>query len=144
MILYLKLEQVRHRGDDRLYPGITKFMDMPAIHADQMIMLFKAEGLFILGKIFAKLVFLDHITVNQQLERIIHGSPAHPVIFILHLDIQRLSIKVISALVDRFEDGISLRSLTKSAFVQVRGEDVFDLIEIHGEMIEMDCLQIYS
>ena len=50
---------------DILYPGITEFVHLVTIHADQVIMLLVSVAFFKLGKIFSKLMLRDEITFYQ-------------------------------------------------------------------------------
>lgn len=125
MIQHLEIQQVTHRRLDLLDARITKFNYLATIHADKMIMLLKAVGLFILREVLAKLVLGNEVTTNQEFERIVYSGAANPVIGIFHVDIQRLCIKMIRAAVDFFQDSVAFRCATQMMCFQVRREDFF-------------------
>lgn len=123
MIQYFKVEEFAHGGLDLLYPWIAKFYDFSTIHADEMIMLLKPIGFFVLGEVFAKLVLGDEVTTDQELEGVVHCSPADSVVGIFHVDIERFGIEVICSGVDLFEDRIPFRSSSEIILLQVTRED---------------------
>ena len=71
---------------DILNSWITEFYQL-AVFKQYMIMLFETIRFLVLGEVFAKLVFAYEITFYKKVKRIIHSSPANPVIFILHADV---------------------------------------------------------
>ena len=103
-----EIEEVPHSGFNLLDAGITKFDHFSALDTDEMIMLFKPIGFFILGQVFPKLMFSDQFTMEQEFKSIVDRSPAHTVIGILHVEIKRFRIEVISTAINFFQDGITL------------------------------------
>ena len=71
---------------DILDPRITEFYQL-AIFKQYMIMLFEAIRFLVLGEVLTKLVFTYEITFYKKVKRIIHSSPAYPVIFIFHTNV---------------------------------------------------------
>jgi hypothetical protein len=67
-----------------------------------------------LREIFAKLVFGDQVTGKQVLNGIVNGCSRHPVLFILHVNVQRLHVEVIVDGIDFFQDRESFGSFAKS------------------------------
>ena len=80
MIQYLKIQQIPHRRLDLLDARIAKLNHFTTIHTDEMVMLLKAMGLFILRQVLAKLVLGDQVTTDQELEGIVYCSPADPIV----------------------------------------------------------------
>jgi hypothetical protein len=62
---HLEMKQFAHSGLDLLNAGITKFNHLTTLYADQVIMLFKAIRLFVLGQVLSKLMLGDQLTVDQ-------------------------------------------------------------------------------
>lgn len=87
MVGDLKLEEVAHHVFYLLYPGVAKLNDFATVAADDVIVLFETIGLFILSEVLAKLVLGHQVASDQQVQSIIDGSPAHPVILGLHVNI---------------------------------------------------------
>jgi len=112
--------------DDFLDARITEFNDVAGIHVDQVIMLHAAKCLFELGDVLSKLVLDHQAAIQEEFNGIVQGSPADPVVFILHEDIEGFYIKVTVSRVDLVQNGISLGGFTMAFFLQVFGENLFD------------------
>ena len=92
-----------------------------------MVVLAVAVGLLVLGQVAAKLVLADQVIFYQQIQGIIHRSPAYLVIFIFHADIKRFHVKVAAAGIDLFQDGIAFRCFAEALAFQVSGKNLFYL-----------------
>ena len=90
-------------------PGIAIFINPAARCTNDMIVLFAQMGFFELGNIFAELMLHNQAAVKEQFHRIVQGRPAHPIIVILHVDIQFLHIEVTILGIHFIQDGKSFR-----------------------------------
>ena len=86
---------------------------------------------------------LDHqVAVEQQLDGVIQGGPADPVLVVFHLVVERLDVEMPVGGVDLLQDGIALRGLAKVALLKVFGKYLLDgqrnvFIGVsHGRLLE--------
>src|SRR6187399_1503428 len=100
MVHDFEMEEIPHGCFDLLNTGITKFNHFSALDTDEMIMLFKPIGFFILGQVLSKLMFSDQFTMEQEFKSIINGCTAYAIVRILHMDIKRFRIEVIGTAID--------------------------------------------
>src|SRR6478609_5514369 len=84
-----------------------------------MVVLFKTIRLFILCQILAELMLAHQITFYQQIEGIVNSSAAYPVVFVFHVDVQRLYIKMTIQGVNLFQNSISLWRFTQLLLFKV-------------------------
>ena len=106
-----------------LHAGIAKLHHFAAIGADDVVVLFVAIRLFKLGEVFPELVLFHQITIDEQLQRIVHRSPADAVAAVFHVDVQSLGIEVVVAFVYFFQNGEALRGFAQTGFFQLRGKN---------------------
>jgi len=119
-----EMEEISHGGFDLLDTGIAEFNHFSALDTDEMIMLFKSIGFFILGQILSKLMFRDQFTMKQEFKGIIDSSTAYSIVGILHMDIKRFRIEVIRTAIDLFQDGITFRCAAQVMEFQVPGKNI--------------------
>lgn len=89
--------ETKHLFSGALYlhdARIAKFKNLFTICAYQVIMLTVFIRLLKLCKIFTELVFNHQTGVQQDLNIVIKGGPAHTVLFILHHEVQLLNVKM--------------------------------------------------
>jgi hypothetical protein len=110
---------------DLLDTRIAKFKYALAIRADEMIVLFVFEGFLELGQVFTKLVFRNEVAIQKQFDGVVQGGTAHPVFFVLHVNIQALNIEVAGAAVNFIENGKTLGSFPVFFLFQIIGEQAF-------------------
>ena len=77
MVHDFEIEEIPHGRFDLLDTGIAEFNHFSALDTDEMIMLFKSIGFFILGQILSKLMFRDQFTMKQEFKGIIDSSTAY-------------------------------------------------------------------
>lgn len=85
---------VFHQFLDGLYAGIAKFKNAVGFGADGMVVLPVAVGALIEGKVLPKLMLYHKAASKQEVKGVVHSSPAHAVVLVFHIDIQRLHIKM--------------------------------------------------
>ena len=88
MVVYFNIEYFLNCFFYVLDPRITKFLYLSGICEDDMIVLAIKIGLFILGLVFAKLVFSNQSTLQKEFDGVVECCPAYPVIFVFHGDVQ--------------------------------------------------------
>ena len=118
MVFHIEIEDISHHRLDLLYTGVTKFENTFAIGTNEMIVLLVRIGLLKLRQVFAELMFGDQVTGKQMLNGIVDGSPRNAVLLILHVDIQRLHIKVIVDGIDLFQNGEPFWCLALTLFFE--------------------------
>ena len=80
MVVYFNIEYFLNCFFYILDSGITKFLYLSGICEDDMIVLAIKIGLFILGLVFAKLVFSHQSTLQKEFDGVVECCPAYPVI----------------------------------------------------------------
>lgn len=116
MVRNTEIQQFSHHRLNLLNARITKFKYPFAINADKMIMLFEGIGFFELSNILSELVLCYQIAGQQMFYRIVYCCPANPVLFVFHVDVQRLHIKVIVDGINFIKYGKPLRCFSESLF----------------------------
>ena len=87
MVVYFNIEYFLNCFFYVLDSRITKFLYFSGICEDDMIVLAIKIGLFILGLVFAKLVFSHQSTLQKEFDGVVECCPAYPVIFVFHCDV---------------------------------------------------------
>lgn len=129
MVFDMLVEQLPDHVLDFADTRIAKLQDLPAIEANQMVMLPKPIAFFINCLPRAELMALDEVAFHEQVEGIVHRGSAHTVVFVFHVDVQGFHIKMVGSVVDFFQNGESLGRFALSAFVEVGRKDPFDLFD---------------
>jgi hypothetical protein len=62
---------------DGVKSGITKFLDTSAIGAEQMIGLATTVAFLVVGSEPTKLMVIDQVAFEQQIQGIVHGRTGH-------------------------------------------------------------------
>lgn len=109
VVMYVETELFLNHVFGLLDPGVTEFDQFTTVITEHVIVLFCPEGFFVVGGVFAKLLFSDEVTFYEELEGIVYRCPAHPVISGLHLDVESLCIEMILPGIDLFKDGKAFR-----------------------------------
>lgn len=125
MIGDLDVENFFYGLFDRLDTGVTEFHNFPGIGKNYVVVLPVEIGFFILGLILAKLVFSHKFAFQQQFDGIVKCRPAHSVIFVFHIDIERFYIKMLITFIDLLQDGVALGGLPVPVFFQESRKNVF-------------------
>jgi len=94
MVQHVKMQQLTSCSLNVLNSRVAKFHHLVAVGANQVVMLSRPIGFLVLGKVFSELMSAHKVTFNQQVKGIVNRGPANPVVFILHVDVQRLYIKM--------------------------------------------------
>ena len=94
MMMYRKLVLFLDALHHLVYPGIGKLLHLSAFLTNQVLVVLIVESLLILGDIVPELMFDDQPAIQQKLYGIVKRRPAHPVILVLHENIERLNIKM--------------------------------------------------
>ncbi len=61
----IKMQQLANCILNILYSRVTKFGDLVALRANQVIVLFVSIGLFVLSQVFSELMFAYQVTFYQ-------------------------------------------------------------------------------
>ncbi len=84
---------------------------------------------------FAELMLSDQVAGQEQVNRVVQGSPAHAVLLVLHLNIKRFHVKVSFRGVDLIKDGKTLWRLSMTILLKITLENaanfLFDLGALH-------------
>ncbi len=103
MVGYFYIENFFNRLFDGLDPGIAKLYHFPCIGEDHMVMLPVKIGFLVLSLVFTKLMLAHQFAFQQKFYGIIKRGPAYPVVFVLHIDIERFYIKMFITVVNFLE-----------------------------------------
>ncbi len=115
MVADLDVEHLLDGLFDRLDTGIAKFHYFSGIGENHMVVLSVEIGFLILRLIFAELMLSYQFTFQQQFNGIVQRGPTHPVVFILHVDIERFDVEMLFAVIDFLQEWRNVR-----AFFDVR------------------------
>lgn len=126
----IKVQQLFYRVLNILNSRIAKLSHLLTLHTDQVIVLTAAVRSFILGQILSELMLAYQITLNQQIERVIHRGTTHPVIFVFHVDVQRLNIKMAIQRINFFEYGVPFWRLAKLLIFKISSKDFLYLVKL--------------
>jgi hypothetical protein len=125
----LEFQEFAHRCLDLVDAGVAKLEDLPAVGANQVVVLLEAVGFFVQRQVFAELVPHDEAAGHEQIQRIIDSGPADPVALVFHVDVQGFGVEVVISAVDFFEDGKALRRFPKSVLLEVGSENGFYFLD---------------
>ncbi len=129
MVFDMLVEQLPDHVLDFADTGVAKFKHLPAIEADQVVVLPETVAFFIDRLPCPELMALDKIAFHEQVQGIVHCGTAHAIILVFHLNVEGLHIKMVGSVVNLLQNGKALRCLTLSAFVQVGREDSFHFLD---------------
>src|SRR5690625_8031146 len=90
----MEVHKLAHHVFDLLYSRITEFQYFATVYTNDVIMLFESIRLFILSNIFAELMPLDEIGIDQEFQCVIYSRSAYPGTLIFCLDIKRFCIEI--------------------------------------------------
>lgn len=122
----LDVEQFFYGGFDLFDPRIAEFDNIAGIGADHVIVLAITVGFFELGDIVPELVFPDEARGQEKLHRVVKRCATHTVVFILHLDVERLNIKMTFLRINLGQDRKALRCFSVPVFFQKIAENIFN------------------
>jgi hypothetical protein len=105
---------------------IMEFGYFAGTDIDQVVVLGGCQRFLKLSNILPKLVLDNQFAVKQNLNGIIQRCPAHPIILVLHGDIERLNVKMTIARIDLIQDSISLRGFPMTVSLEVLGKNILD------------------
>jgi hypothetical protein len=111
--------------NDLFNARITEFHNLSCIKVNQVIMLHTAISLFELCYVLAELMLYHKVAVKQKFNGIIQRGTAHPVVLVLHKNVQGFDIKVSVPGVDLIKDGIPFRRFPVTLFLKIIGKDLF-------------------
>lgn len=114
---------------------IAEFNNFMAIRADQVIVLLVPIRFLVLGQVLAKLMLAHEIAFHQQVEGIVNGGTANPVVLVLHADIERFHIKMTCPGINFLQDSVPLRRLPKRLVFQVSCKDLPDFL-VYGWTVD--------
>jgi hypothetical protein len=129
MVGYFEFEQLTHHIFNLLDAGVAKFEHLTAIFAYKMVVLFVTIRLFVKCQVFAELVPFDQVATDKQIEGVIHRSPADPVTLVFHVNVQSLSVEMVVAAVDFFQNGVTFRRFTKAVLLKVGRKNLFYFLD---------------
>lgn len=139
---HFEIKDLPHHVLNLLHAGIAELQHLATIIANQVIMLLVTITLFVLRQVFPELVLLHQITTHQQLQCVVDRRTGHPVIIGLHVDVQRLRVKMIFTVIDLFEDGVPLGRPSGLTLFKVSAEDVLNRFNIGGGVALHNCYRL--
>lgn len=117
-----KIELRGHRILNLLDTRIAELEKPPALGADQVVVLPALVGLLEVRHILPELVLHHQSAIQQELYGIVERGPAHPVILVLHEDVERLDVEMPIAGVDLIEYRESFGRFPMPTHREVAGE----------------------
>ena len=107
---------------DPLNSRVAEFKQLVAVHADEMVVLPIAIGTFVFRLFVAKLVSYDQIALDQEVQGVVHGSPAHLNALVAELMEEFVGVEMPVGRINLIEYGESLRRLPLAPILQELGE----------------------
>jgi len=115
-----------------LYARVAEFENLPAVLADKVVVLRILVRTFKMGNVLTELMLRYQFAVEQQLYRVVQGGPAHAVVLLLHLYVQRFDVEMSRVRIDLMEYGKPFGRFAVPVLLQVVGEDLPYVVEYFG------------
>lgn len=100
-------------------PRVTELKHLFTIGADQMVVLAVLIRLLELRHVLPELVFYHQPRAKQYLDVIIQRGPAHPVLLVLHHEVQLLNVKMPLVRINLIQYRESLRGLPVPVHLEI-------------------------
>ncbi len=126
VVVHLKTQQFAHSRFDLLNARITEFEHFVTVQAYQVIVLTETVTLFVHCHVLSELMAFYQTAVQQQVERIVDRCAAYPVFAVLHVDEQRIHIKMFFMRVNFVEYGVAFRRLPLLVLFKIGRKDLSD------------------
>lgn len=117
-----EIELGAHRILNLLDTRIAELEEPPALGADQVVVLPALVGLLKVRHILPELVLHHQPAIQQELYGIVERGSAHPVVLVLHEDVERLDVEMPIAGVDLIEYRESFGRFPMPTHREVAGE----------------------
>ncbi len=122
--MYVDIEDFLDGLFDGLDARVAEFKHLTRIGHDDMVVLLVEIRLLIMRLVVTELVLAYESAVEQQFNGVVKRGAAHPIVLVLHLDVEVLDIEVFLAIVDLVQDGVAFGGFPMALVFQVLGEDV--------------------
>ncbi len=122
--MYVDIEDFLDGLFDGLDARVAEFKYLTRIGHDDVVVLLVEIRLLIMRLVVSELVLAHESAIEQQFNGIVKRGAAHPIVLVLHLDVEVLDIEVFLAIVDLVQDGIAFGGFPMALVFQVLGEDV--------------------
>src|SRR5690606_1288594 len=106
-----------------VYPRVTK-LDHFTVCKDYVIVVPVKIRFFVVRLVLPKLMFAHQTTFQKQFYCIIKCRAAHAIIFVLHIYVKRLNIKMVVVVINFLKNGVAFRRFTVSFFLKKTCENV--------------------
>jgi hypothetical protein len=100
-----------------------------------MVVLFEFKGTLILGAVVSKLVLGYQVAILQQFNGVIERSTAHPVLVVLHLNVEGLYVEVAFGCINLSQNSEAFRRFAVLVAFKILGKDLFYRIKIQSIVI---------
>lgn len=124
VVLYLMVEKTAHIVADFLDAGVAEFFYFSTINTNEVVVLLVAIRPLKLRHVFAKLVLGYQIAGKQQIKGVVNRCPAHPVIAVFHLDVERLHVEMVVAAVNFLQNGKAFWRFAVTVLFEVGRKDL--------------------
>ena len=111
---------------------VNELNDVAAFQADQMVVAWPPEGLFIPGVVFAEAVPGNQAAVDKQVECIIDGGPGNLHPFCVELCEKVVRVEVTPCMHNLIEQEKALARRTELFLFEILNQDVFCSRIVHG------------
>lgn len=109
----------------RLDPRVAKLDHLSGIRHNDVVMLLVKIRLLVMALVLAKLVAAHQPAVQQQLYGVVERSAANAVVLVLHLDIQRLNVKMLLAVVYLLKNRVAFGGFAVAFIFQEFRKNIF-------------------
>jgi hypothetical protein len=128
MLPDVKVKHPSNHALNLLYARVTKFENVLAVAAYQVVVLAVLVALFIYSHVSSKLVARYKVTCNQVLYSIVNGGTAYTVLFIFHSKMQFLCIEMFINRIYFIQYGKPLRCFAAAALFKIFCKNFFDRV----------------
>ena len=119
MVFYGVVKKNTHVAADLLNTRVAKLFYPATFDANEVVVLLITVRPLKLGHVFAKLMLGYEVASQQQVEGVVHRSPAHPVVAVFHLDVKRFHIKMVVTRINLLQNSEALRGFAVTMFFEI-------------------------
>ena len=109
---------------------VAKLHNLTRIGKDYVVVLTVKIRFLVIRLVLSKLMFAHQTTFQQELNRVVEGRSTHPILFLFHIFIERLYVKMVVVFVNLLHNRIALRGLTVSVVFQIFGKHLFYNLQV--------------
>lgn len=124
MVVYLNVEHFLYGLFYGLDTGIAEFHNFTGIGKYHVVVLPVKIRFFVMRLVLAELMFSGQAAFQKKFYGVVQGGPAHPVVLVLHFNVERLYVEMVVTFIYFLEYSIALRSFPVAVVFEETGEDI--------------------